>query len=73
MREWVETIPKQVTVTEYEERRYFETVPREVRKTDYYAIEYLRQYIPQVIPETTVETIPVERVVQRTEYIPVER
>jgi hypothetical protein len=73
IREWVETIPKQRTITEYQERRYTETVPREVTKVDYYAIEYLKQYIPQVIPETTVETIPVERVVQRTEYIPVER
>jgi hypothetical protein len=72
-REWTEVIPKQRTVTEYQERRYTETVPREVTKVDYYAIEYLKQYIPQVIPETTVETIPVERVVQRTEYIPVER
>ena len=73
VREWVEQIPRQRTVTEYQERRYTETVPREVTKVDYYAIEYLRQYIPQVIPETTVETVPVERIVQRTEYIPVER
>jgi len=73
IREWVEQVPRQRTITEYQERRYTETVPREVTKVDYYAIEYLRQYIPQVIPETTVETVPVERVVQRTEYIPVER
>ena len=59
IREWTERIPKQRTITEYQERRYTETVPREVTKVDYYAIEYLRQYIPQVIPETTVETVPV--------------
>jgi hypothetical protein len=73
IREWTERIPHQRTITEYQERRYMETVPREVTKVDYYAIEYLKQYIPQVIPETTVETVPVERIVQRTEYIPVER
>lgn len=72
-RQYVERVPRQRTITEYEERRYFETVPREVARTDYYAIEYLKQYIPQVVPETTVEMVPVERVVTRTEYIPVER
>jgi len=72
-REWIETIPKQRVVTEYQERRWIETVPREVTKVDYYAIEHIKQYIPEVIPETTIETVPVERVVQRTEYIPVEK
>ena len=43
-----------------------ETVPREVVSTDYYAIERVKQYVPQVIPEVTMETIPVERIVQRT-------
>lgn len=50
-----------------------ETVPREVTKVDYYAIEHIKKYIPEVIPETTIETVPVERIVQRTEYIPVEK
>lgn len=72
-REWIETIPKQRVVTEYQERRWTETVPREVTKIDYYAIEHIKKYIPEVIPETTIETVPVERIVQRTEYIPVEK
>jgi len=50
-----------------------ETVPREITKVDYYAIEHVKQFVPEVIAETHVEMIPVERVVTRTEYIPVER
>ena len=33
----------------------------------------MKQYVPEVIAETTVQMVPVERVVTRTEYIPVER
>lgn len=71
--EYTEMVPRQTTVTEMQERRYMETVPREVVSTDYYAIERVKQYVPQVIPEVTVETVPIERTVQRTEYIPVEK
>jgi hypothetical protein len=66
-------VPTQRTVTEYQERRYMETIPREVVTVDYQAIEHIKQYVPQIIPERSVETYPVERIVQRTEYIPVER
>lgn len=72
-REYVESIPRQRTITEYQERRWVETVPREVVTTDYYAVEHIKQYTPQIIPEVTVETTPVERIIQRTEYIPVEK
>jgi hypothetical protein len=54
IREWTERIPHQRTIIEYQERRYIETVPREVTKVDYYAIEHLKQYVPQVIPENNV-------------------
>jgi hypothetical protein len=73
VREYTEMVPRQKTITEMQERRYMETVPREVLSTDYYAVERIKQYMPQVIPEVTMETIPVERIVQRTEYIPVEK
>jgi hypothetical protein len=73
VREYSEVVPRQRTVTELQERRYTETVPRTVVDQAYYAIEHRRQYIPQVIPEAIVETIPVERIVQRTEYIPIEK
>lgn len=73
VREYTEMVPRQKTITEMQERRYMETVPREVVSTDYYAIERVKQYVPQVVPEVTVETIPVERTVQRTEFIPVEK
>lgn len=73
IREYAEMVPRQRTVTEFQERRYFETVPRTVNTTDYYAIEHVRQYVPEIIPEAIVETTPVERIVQRTEYIPVEK
>ena len=72
-REYAEMVPRQRTVTEYQERRYVETIPREVVTTDYYAIEHRRNYVPQVTAEAIVETTPVERIVQRTEYIPVEK
>jgi len=72
-REWVETIPRQQTVTEYQERRWTETVPREVVRVDQYAIEYLREYVPEVVATSSVQVIPQERLVQRTEFYPVER
>lgn len=72
-REWIETVPRQQTVTEYQERRWTETVPREVVRVDQYAIEYLREYVPEVVATSNVQVIPQERIVQRTEYFPVER
>lgn len=73
IREYTEMVPKERVVTEFQERRYTETVPREVVSTDYYAVEHIKQYVPTVVPEVSVETIPVERTVQRTEYVPVEK
>lgn len=69
----MESIPKQRVITEYKENRWMETVPRRVDTVDYYAIETVRQYVPEVIPEVTIETKPVERSVYHTEYIPIER
>lgn len=39
----------QKKVIEYEEKRTLEQVPREVTKTDYYAVEYVKEYIPEVV------------------------
>jgi hypothetical protein len=50
-----------------------DVVPREVVSTDYYAIEHIRSYIPQYIPERQVEYVPKERKNIKYEYIPVER
>jgi hypothetical protein len=41
-------------------------VPRTVNAIDYYAVEHVRQYVPEVIPEIIIEKIPVERSVLRT-------
>jgi len=41
--------------------------------TEYYAIEHIKNFVPQVCAEAIVETTPVERIIQRTEYYPVER
>lgn len=48
-------------------------VPREVISTDYYAVEHIRRYIPQIIPESYTDYVPVERKNIKYEYIPVER
>ena len=50
-----------------------ETIPREISKTDYYAIEHVKKFVPEIITESHVEMVAVERIVTRTEYIPVER
>ena len=60
-------------MTEYQERRWAETVPREVSRIDHYAIEYLREYVPEVVATSSTAVIPQERLIQRTEYYPVER
>ena len=69
----VERVPKKVKKVEYKEERKVETIPREVTVTDYYAVEYLRQYIPQYVPEKRIEDVQVPKKQVRYEYIPVER
>ena len=69
----VERVPKKVKRVEYKEERKVETIPREVTVTDYYAVEYLRQYIPQYVPEKKIEYVQVPKKQVRYEYIPVER
>lgn len=51
----VERVPKKIKKIEYREERTIETIPKEKIVTDYYAVEYLRQYIPQIIPEKRIE------------------
>jgi hypothetical protein len=69
----VERVPKKVKKVEYREERKIETIPKEVTVTDYYAVEYLRQYIPQYVPEKRIEYVQVPKKQVRYEYIPVER
>jgi hypothetical protein len=69
----VERVPKKVKKIEYREERKIETIPKEVTVTDYYAVEYLRQYIPQYVPEKRIEYVQVPKKQVRYEYIPVER
>jgi hypothetical protein len=57
--------------TQYKEERRIETIPREVTVTDYYAVEYLRQYIPQIISEKKIEYVKVPKKQVRYEYLPV--
>lgn len=69
----VERVAKKVKKVEYKEERKIETIPKEVTVTDYYAVEYLRQYIPQYVPEKRIEYVQVPKKQVRYEYIPVER
>lgn len=69
----VERVPKKVKKVEYREERKIEQIPKEVTVTDYYAVEYLRQYIPQYVPEKRIEYVQVPKKQVRYEYIPVER
>lgn len=50
-----------------------EEIPREVVMTDYYAVENIKQYYKEVIPEKKIEMVPVEKKVKRVEYVPVEK
>lgn len=65
--------PRKRMVTDYKDIVKVDIVPREVVETDYYAIEHIRSYIPQVIPESRTDYVPVERKNIKYEYIPVER
>lgn len=48
-------------------------VPKEVTKIDYYAVEHIKQYIKEVIPEVKIETVKVPKTIKNVEHIPVER
>ena len=69
----MERVPVRRKVIEYREERVMEEVPREVIKTDYYAVENIKQYYKEIIPERKIEMVPIERKVKRVEYVPVER
>ncbi len=43
-----------------------ETVPREVTKTDYYAVEHVKTYKPQIVPERYLEVVPKPIQVRKT-------
>ena len=49
-REVREKVPVKRKVVHLEERREVEQVPKEVTCKDYYAVEYLRSYVKQVVP-----------------------
>ena len=69
----MERVPVRRKVIEYREERVIEEVPREVITTDYYAVESIKQYYKEIIPEKKIEMMPIERKVRRVEYVPVER
>lgn len=58
-------------ITDYRDIIRVETVPREVVTTDYYAVEHIRSYVPQVIPEKYVDYVAVERKNVSYQYIPI--
>lgn len=39
-------------------------VPKEVIKTDYYAVEHLKHYVKQTVPEIKIETIKVPKIIK---------
>ena len=51
----------------------YEEVPREVIETDYYAVENIKQYYKEIIPEKKIEMVPVESKIKKVQYVPVER
>lgn len=69
----MERVPIRRKVIQYEERRVVEEVPREVVTTDFYAVESIKQYYKEVVPEKKIEMVPVERKVRKIEYVPVEK
>lgn len=52
-------MPVKRKVIEFEERKIVEEVPREVVTTDYYAVENIKQYYKEIIPEKKIEMVPV--------------
>lgn len=66
-------VPKTRKIVEYKDFVRVDFVPREVISTDYYAVEHIRSYIPQVVPEKYTDYVPVERKNISYEYIPVQR
>lgn len=50
-------VPKKKIVTEYREEMREQLVPREVVEKDYYAVEYIKGYMAQEIPERTVRMV----------------
>lgn len=69
----VTRVPKTRKVVEYRDERITDVIPREVTKKDYYAIEHLRQYVPEYIPEVTTQMVQRPVPFKRIEYVPVTR
>lgn len=72
-RQRVETVPKKRIITEYEERIKEELVPRVITKHDYYAVEYIKEYVAEQIPEKSVRMVERKVPYKRIEYVPVTR
>lgn len=60
-------------VIDYEEREIIEEIPKETTVIDYYAIEKQVAYQKQIVPEKSIEMVPVEKKVKKIEYIPMEK
>ncbi len=53
-------VPVKRTITDYKDNVVYDTVPREVIKQDYYAVEHVRSYKPDIVPEIQTEIQPRE-------------
>lgn len=66
-------MPVRRKVTELVERKHVELVPKEVVVTDYFAVEHIRKYLKEVVPEVRVETVSVPKIIRREEVFPREK
>jgi len=50
-----------------------EVVPREVVVKDYYAVEHVRAYLKEIVPEVKIEYTTVPKIIKKEEVIPREK
>lgn len=61
----IERVPKVRKIVDYREEKVMEEIPMEVTVVDYLAVENIRQYQKEIIPEKTIEMVPVEKKIKR--------
>ena len=47
------------TLRDYEEHIRVEYIPKEITVRDYYAVEHVRCYIPEIVPESVTVYVPI--------------
>jgi hypothetical protein len=62
--------PKKKKIIEYVEKKDVQVVPKEVIIKDYYAIEHVRGYVKEVVPEVKIEYTKVSKIVKKEELVP---